>query len=88
MNHYPSFGLMSVGVTWVKIMNSFITLAANVYDLHVTMQNYVYGGKEMRKDIELTADLTDVLKQCSFKESDHKQDKRNCLFFPPLFGII
>lgn len=87
MNHYPSFGLMSVGVTWVKIMNSFITLAANVYDLHVTVQNYVYGEKEMRKDDELMADLTDVLKQYSFKESDREKEKRNCFFFP-LFGII
>lgn len=86
MNHYPSFGLMSVGVTWVKTMNSFITLAANVYDLHVMMQNYVYGEKEMREDNELTADLTDVLKQYSFKESDHEKDKRNCFF--SVFGII
>lgn len=80
MNHYPSFGLMSVGVTQVKTMNSFIALAANVYDLHVTMQNYVYGEKEMREDNELTADLTDILKQYSFKERDHEKDKRNCIF--------
>lgn len=72
---------MSVGVTRVKIMNSFITLAANVYDLHVTMQNHVYGEKQMREDNKLTADLTDVLKQYSFKESDNEKDKRNCIFF-------
>lgn len=72
---------MSVGVTWVKTMNSFITLTANVYDLHVTMRNSVYGEKERREDNELTADLTDVLKQYSFKESDQEKDKRNCILF-------